>query len=169
MTQTSPSEAPVVARLSPSPLRRALAAVLLIGVGGLLLGAGVEEAPTPLAVRVLLVGAGAVLVGLAVAMWRATARGLELTKEVLRDTSGQVLVRVDQIRGIERGAFALKPAAGFVLRLDHAAPAVWVPGLWWRVGRRLGVGGVAGRIEARVMAETIETMVLLRSRPDLQG
>ena len=35
-------------------------------------------------------------------------------------------------------------------------PAAWTPGIWWRLGRRIGVGGLTG--EDAAMAELLEEL-----------
>ena len=42
---------------------------------------------------------------------------------------------------------------GFVVRARNSMPAAWTPGIWWRMGRRIGVGGLTGEGEA--MAELL--------------
>jgi hypothetical protein len=39
---------------------------------------------------------------------------------------------------------------------------MWVPGLWWRIGRSVGVGGMTGAAETKMMAEMIEAMIAVR-------
>ena len=78
-----------------------------------------------------------------------------LTDTDLRDSDGVVLARLDQIIRVDRGAMAMKPANGFTLVLDARQPFGWAPGMWWRLGRRVGVGGVAVAHQAKFMAEVI--------------
>jgi hypothetical protein len=33
---------------------------------------------------------------------------------------------------------------GFVVRARNSVPAAWTPGIWWRLGRCMGVGRLAG-------------------------
>jgi hypothetical protein len=40
----------------------------------------------------------------------------------------------------------------------------WVPGLWWRIGKRVGVGGVTPSQPARYMAEVMSAMILEREQ-----
>jgi hypothetical protein len=99
----------------------------------------------------------------AVRLQKATAHGLELTREALRDTSGDVLARVDQIDRVDRSMFAFKPSNGFLVVLNRRGANAWRPGLWWRVGRRVGVGGMANAPQTKAMAEVISAMLLERS------
>jgi hypothetical protein len=148
--------AAVIARLSPSTPRRAAGTALFAALGATLLwlaAAGDAGAPGS---RLVLAASGAGALWAGVRLWAATAVALELTATELREAGGgRVVARLDDIRAVARGALALKPANGFLLTLHGPAPAAWAPGLWWRVGRRVGVGGVTSRREARALAEAI--------------
>lgn len=94
-------------------------------------------------------------------MRRATEARIELTREVLRSSTGEVLARVANVSGVERGAFAFKPSNGFLVRLHTAeAPGAWRPGLWWRRGTFVGVGGVVPGGQSRAMAEVLTALIL---------
>ena len=95
-------------------------------------------------------------------MRRATQVRIELTRDVLRDTEGETLARVDEIQAIDRGFLAFKPSNGFLVRTRTAGERTWRPGLWWRVGRRIGVGGVASAAEARAMADILAAILAER-------
>jgi hypothetical protein len=151
--------APVIARLYPSAPRRAIGVVILVSLGVLVLWIAMATPPQALGWRVFMLAGGAAAVWGAVRMWQATAIGLELTATELREDGGRVLARVAEIRDVSRGPLAFKPSNGFLLTLDRPGPRVWAPGLWWRVGRRVGVGGVTSRDEARFMAETIANLI----------
>ena len=40
-----------------------------------------------------------------------------------------------------------------MVKLSRRMTAGWAPGVWWRFGRRLGVGGSVSGFEAKAMAE----------------
>lgn len=152
----------VLARLHASPVRRWLGIGLLAVLGAALLWLALSGPAQQGWARALLALAGLAAVALGDVMRRATAHGLELTRHALRDTSGRVLVEVDQIARVHRGVFAFKPSNGFTLRLSQAHGASWMPGLWWRFGRQLGVGGVIPGTQAKYMAEVLEHLIAQR-------
>jgi hypothetical protein len=78
-----------------------------------------------------------------------------LTVDGLFDTGGRCLARWEDIDRIDKGTFAFKPSNGFLIVLKRPGPRGWAPGLWWQIGRRVGVGGVTPRQSARFMAETM--------------
>jgi hypothetical protein len=156
----------VLVRLHPSAPRRVVGAGMLVALGGLLIWIAVRHPPADLIWLAFLLVVGAGTLWMAARLWQATSLGLELTTTELREAGGggRVLARFDDILSVDRGPFAVKPTAGFALHLRSAGPRTWVPGLWWRVGRRVGVGGVTHRHEARLMAEIIAERLKARSR-----
>ena len=160
---------PILATLTPSTPRRIIGAGLLMLLGAMMLWVVVTTPPRNPGWLVFLILAGAGAFWLAVRTWQSTSVRLELTRSELRDSRGRVLARMAEVRAIDRGVFAFKPSSGFLLRLESSAPAVWLPGLWWRLGRSLGVGGVTGRDEGKYMAEVIAMMLADRAAADRDG
>jgi hypothetical protein len=154
----------VLATLSPSPARRLLALGLLLALGAILLWVALAQPPAAPGWRLFLLLLGGLVLALAEAMRRATRGRIELTDVGLSETGGRMLAVIEDIAAVERGLFAVKPTAGFLVRLRRPAPAAWAPGLWWRVGRSLGIGGVTGRAEARAMAEILQARLAARDR-----
>ena len=154
----------VLATLTPRPARRWVAVIIQGALGVLLIWLGVVMPEGPVVLRLLLAGLGALALVGAVRMYHATADRIELTRETLSDSQGRVLAQIADITGIDRGAFAFKPSNGFLLHLSTRAPRAWIPGLWWRVGRFVGVGGVTSANEAKAMAEIIAMLVAERKQ-----
>lgn len=149
----------ILARIEVSALLRWIGLGALLAVGGLLVWMALAGPDIAALWRVLLLALAGLALALGARMHGATAVGLELTPEVLRDGTGLVLARVDEIEAVERGAFAFKPSKGFLLRLKAKKPRAWMPGLWWRWGRRLGVGGVTPGHQTKAMAEAIQMLL----------
>ena len=150
----------VIAVVAPSPARRWLAVALLVALGGLLLYLAFSTPPANLFLQAFLVALGLGSVVMGDRIRRATETYVELTDEGLRDGTGRVLARMDEIDRVERGAFAFKPSNGFLVHLKKPGPRAWQPGLWWRMGRKLGIGGVTPAGQAKFMAD----MIALRLR-----
>ena len=149
-----PDENGVYARVQASPARRIFAYAVLFMLGVLLLYLPLMQPPTPFWTIVMLAMGFAALWG-AERLRRATLNVIELTDGEVRDSSGLVLARMDEIELVDRGVFAFKPSNGFTLVLRNKKPRGWAPGLWWRLGRRVGVGGVTSAGQAKFMAEQI--------------
>ncbi|MEB8387435.1 hypothetical protein OO012_09365 [Rhodobacteraceae bacterium KMM 6894] len=144
--------------------RRYFAIATLLVLGGFLIFIALAQPSSSLGVQVFLLASGGVGLWLAERLRRATLLHLELTLDELRWSNGEVLARVDEIVSVDRGVFAYKPSNGFVLRLSGRGPLRWEPGMWWRTGRRLGVGGVASAPQAKAMAEMISAMIAEREK-----
>lgn len=154
-------ETPLIT-LRPSPPRLWFSVLSLGMLGALMVWIALAHPPADLAWRVLLlVGGGAIGWG-AYRIVRLQDRALVLTQDTLTDTAAGLICRVDEIEALNRGVFAVKPARGFALTLARRGPRMWVPGLWWRIGRSVGVGGMTGAAETKMMAEMIEAMIALR-------
>ena len=154
----------VVARIMPSPIRRGFALMVLGFLGVLLELLAFLRPPQAFHLQLFLILLGIAALALTARLYRSTGQGLILTETELNDTAGRLVAPVDEIRKVERGMFAFKPSNGFVLRLKKKQPRAWEPGLWWRSGRTIGVGGVISGAEGRAMADAIS--VLLARRAD---
>ncbi len=150
----SPDEDGVFARITVSPGRRLMALVVLYGFGALLIYMAFSSLAGAFGTVILIALGIAVLVG-AEAMRRNANAELLLTAAGLEDQTGLLLAPIDQIQSVSRGAFAAKPSNGFTLVMKTKQPRGWKPGLWWRIGRRVGVGGVVSAGAAKFMAEQI--------------
>ena len=152
----------VLAVLAPSPARRwfAIATVLTLGATLLSLGTAAPTAGPGWKIFLLALGAGSL--ALAETLRRSTSVSLVLTESELRDSAGRQLCRVADIAGVDRGAFAFKPSNGFLVRLVVPGEWVWRPGLWWRLGKRVGVGGATSGVQGKFMADSISALILAR-------
>ena len=78
-----------------------------------------------------------------------------------------MIALIDEIERVERGMFAMKPSNGFLLRLKSRRQRSWQPGLWWALGRRVGIGGVTPGSQSKVMAQMLEALLVERAQaPD---
>ncbi|SEL87607.1 hypothetical protein SAMN05443999_10927 [Roseovarius azorensis] len=148
--------------LRASTGRRLLGVGALAGLGLMLVYLALVQLP-PAGWLFFMLGTGALLLWLAKRMWRATGGQLELTREGLRSSDGTMIAPLADVAAIERGVFAFKPSNGFLIRLHGKAPKAWQPGLWWRLGRRVGVGGVTASSQAKVMAELMSELATARA------
>ncbi|MCF2871911.1 hypothetical protein L0664_12605 [Octadecabacter sp. G9-8] len=151
----------VIATLQASVMRRLFAYGAVFALGALLILLAFVQPPAQ-GWQLFLIALGAGTLVVAERLRRATLLGIVLTETEVRDTAGQVLTTLDNIRSVDRGAFAFKPSNGFVLRLHERAPRVWAPGLWWRFATRIGVGGVTPAGPAKYMAEQIALRITER-------
>tara|TARA_R110002094_G_scaffold40798_4_gene53173 strand:- start:633 stop:1130 length:498 start_codon:yes stop_codon:yes gene_type:complete len=141
---------------------RRFVGLLSLGLLGFMLIYIAFSQPPSLLWQIFLVLVGAGALWLADAMRRATASVVELTPLGLRDGDGTVIALIDDIQGMDRGFFAFKPSNGFLLKTRKPAPRMWRPGLWWRLGRRIGIGGMTPGHQTKFMSEIIAGMMAKR-------
>ncbi|WOI57052.1 hypothetical protein [Palleronia sp. LCG004] len=146
-----------VSRLGASPTRRVIGVVMICALGALLIWLAVSQ-PAEIFWRLLLIVLGGLGIWCGIALWRATAGSIVLKPEGLFTETDAPLVLMDEIDTVERGAFAFKPSNGFSVKLKEPAPFAWAPGLYWRFGRRIGVGGVTSPGEAKAVAELLQVL-----------
>ena len=151
----------ILARVVASPGRRLLGVGALWTLAFLLVYLALAKPPA-LAWQLFLLAMGGAAAWLGFQMQAATRLCLELTSSELRDSSGACLARIDEIASIDRGMFAFKPSNGFLIRLHAPGARVWRPGLWWRLGRRIGVGGMTSARHTRPMADIISAVIAER-------
>lgn len=156
----------VLASVSATGVRRVIGVGMLMGLGGAMLYIALVAPPQETWLQLFLLVTGAAALILSDSMRRATRWHLELTKDGLRMSDGTLVAPVEMISGIERGMFAFKPSNGFILRLSEPLGRRWLPGLWWRIGRRVGVGGVTPRPQTKFMADTLQALLAERSATD---
>lgn len=155
----------VLARVYASAPRRFLGVGMMAGLGGLMLYIAFATPPAlQWQVFLLMIGGGALWV--AQVMWQATSRHLVLTDQDLRDSEGRVLVTLDNVERVDRGAFAFKPSNGFIIRTRSKQERAWQPGLWWRFGRRVAVGGVTPSSQTKPMADIMAMILADRGQVD---
>ncbi len=156
----------VLTELYASNSRRVLGVGMLAFLGGLLIYAALAHPPSNLGWQVFLIVMGGLSLWAAESMRQATRHGVQLTEEGLRSTDGEVLATLDQIQSVDRSIFVFKPSNGFVVHLNTSAPWRWQPGLWWRMGARIGVGGVTPGGAGKVMSDMLAAMLLKRDKGD---
>lgn len=149
----------ILATVHASGPRRLFGVTSLFVLGGLVIYVALAQPPENLFWRLFLLVLGGATLWLSEMMRRATLLTVELTERQLRCSDGTVIAEVSQIASLDRGTFAFKPSHGFLLRLHEKAPVCWQPGLWWRFGRRVGIGGVTPGPQTRIMADMISAMI----------
>jgi hypothetical protein len=151
----------VIGIVSASTGRRVLGISSLTLLGFLLIYVSFTQPPAILG-QVFLLATGSASLWIADKMRRATATVIELTASELRDSSGELICTLDDIESIDRGFFAFKPSNGFLLRLKKRSNRSWRPGLWWRSGRSVGIGGMTPGHQTKFVSEIISATIAQR-------
>lgn len=153
-----------LARITASAPRRVIGVAAMLGLGALLLYMALTTGAMAPGWKVLLVVLGAGALWMGQVMWQATGHALILTEEALTDSDGTVVARLDGIAKVDRSTFAMKPSNGFLVILKEPAQNVWRPGLWWRVGRRVAIGGVTAGSQTRPVADIMSHLMSQRDQ-----
>ena len=148
--------------LRPSGPRRTLGLVMQGLLGAMLLWLAVAYPPESLALRLFLVAFGIVALMLAQRGWQGSQQGIVLREDGLFQEDGRPIAPLAEIASVDRALFTFKPSNGFLIRLAEPIGRAWVPGMWWRVGRRVGIGGVTGGAETKMLADTLSALVARR-------
>ncbi|MDC1399526.1 hypothetical protein N8306_03270 [Yoonia sp.] len=148
----------IYATVHASPGRRWFGYGVLFSLGAIVLYTTLAHPPA-LHWMIFMLIFGVLMLWLAERLRRTTAMVITLTKDELHDSSGTVLARLEDVYSVERGAFALKPSNGFTLVMKQKGQRSWAPGMWWRMGYRVGVGGVTAAGQSRFMAEKIALQI----------
>ncbi len=154
----------ILVKLEPTQPRRWFGISTLAGLGAILLYIAAVAPPTQPVELLGLLAFAAIFLWAAVRLYRATGETLVLTREAITSTSGETLCTVAEIDSTDRGFFAFKPTNGFLIRLKTTGPRRWSPGLWWRVGKRIGIGGVTSPRQAKEMVAIIDLMLAERQQ-----
>lgn len=148
--------------LHPSAPRRAVGFAMQVALGLLLIWIAVVHPPENPLWLVFLVIAGIAVLMLARKGWIGSRAAIVLDAEGLRGSDGRPIALLADIASVDRALFSFKPSNGFLVRLRAPAPRAWVPGMWWRVGRRVGIGGVTGGAQTKLLADALSVLVAER-------
>lgn len=152
----------VMAKVGASLTRRWMGVGALYALAVFVIYLAFAESPA-FGWQIFLVVFGLAAMWLADAMRRATGHTIELTRRELRYSTGELLARVENIESVDRGLFAFKPSNGFLVKVkDKEDLRTWYPGMWWRLGRQIGVGGVTLGYQTKFMSEMLSAMIAER-------
>lgn len=145
-----------IVKVEPSPPRRLLGVGLLLVVGFLLIVTGMASIQVTNPYSLIQIGVSLAVFWSAWRVYRATSSHIVLKGGCIISSDGTLIARVDKITRVDRSLFAFKPTNGLLLLLDEPMASAWQPGLWWRIGRRVGIGGCTPRSQAKQLAEVLE-------------
>ncbi|MGB3245258.1 MAG: hypothetical protein WBB25_12030 [Sulfitobacter sp.] len=148
----------VLAEMRATPSRRVAGLFSLLALACLLIYVVLTRPPEQ-PWQILLLGLGLGAFWVALKMYHATASAVLLTDQGLHDADGTLIVALADIRHVDRGFLAFKPSHGIVLRAATAGGAQWRPGLWWRIGTRIGIGGMTPAHQAKTMSRQLDELI----------
>jgi len=146
-------------RIGSSPARRTFLLVCMAVLGVLLVWLGFSAAEGGLLIQVILIGLGVLTLAGLPRFYRAASRALILVEAGLVDSDGTMICEIENIASVERGTFAFRPSNGFMIRTKESGAFGWEPGMWWRIGKRLGVGGILNVSQTKLMADMLTAQI----------
>ena len=148
--------------LRPSAPRRVVGLAIQLALGALVLWIAVTSPPSNPLWLVFLIAFGVAALMLAQKGWRGSAQGIVLSEAGLHVEDGTPIAPLGDIASVDRALFSFKPSNGFLIRLREPLGRAWSPGMWWRLGRRVGIGGVTGGADTKIVADALSFMVAER-------
>lgn len=145
----------VIVKIQPSVVRRIFAAIILCISGFVMINFAFSPTAQSILLKLTLICLGLVFLWQALVNFRATDAALFLKREGLFDEHGTLICSLSNIALVERSWFSFKPSNGFLLRLHEPQSRKWVPGFYWRMGRRLGVGGSISPAQTKEMSDKL--------------
>lgn len=149
----------ILVKLEVAPARRIFGVGMLVGLGVVILYISAVSPPSNIFSIALLIAISAGFFWAGKRLYDVTADAIILTREDITTASGRVLCRIEDIAKVDKGFFAFKPTNGFLILLKTPSERSWAPGLWWHLGKRIGIGGVTSPRQAKEMAAIISMMV----------
>lgn len=145
--------------------RRMFGVIAVIGLGLTLLYICALYPPSRVIALILLTILGFVFVWAGYRLFQSTKDAIILTREGISTESGKLLCDINDITSVDRGFFAFKPSNGFLIRLKSAGNRSWAPGMWWHLGKRIGIGGVTSPRQSKEMVSILQILLAERDAP----
>lgn len=152
----------ILFEIRPSTPRRIFGALVMFLLGTLLIYIAFASPPADLGWRAFLILIGIAALVNGVRGWQASEGAIVLTERGLFDHEGAVIAAIDQIEKVDRALFTFKPSNGFLVKMTEKQPFKWSPGMYWRIGKRVGIGGVTSGAETKIVADSLSMMVATR-------
>lgn len=157
-----PDMSEILVKLEVAPSRRIFGVGTLVGLGAILIYIALAHQPDNILSLLIVVALGGSFLWAGQILWNSTGETLILTRESISTGSGRILCTIDEIKKIDKGFFAFKPTNGFLVLLKTPTARSWSPGIWWHLGKRIGIGGVTSPRQAKEMAAMISMMIIER-------
>ncbi|MCY4460697.1 MAG: hypothetical protein OXC26_09940 [Albidovulum sp.] len=149
----------VICILEPSPARAFIGAFLLTLLAAILFYIGIIDTSKELATQIALPVLGVASLISAYKIYSVSRDKLLLTQDELRTGDGTLVADIGNIERVETGMLAFKPSNGFLVILKTPMRRAWQPGLWWRFGKRIGIGGITSKHGGKALAGAIVTLM----------
>ena len=66
-----------------------------------------------------------------------------------------LIFKMDEIERIDVSPYTFKSANGFIILLKTKSSFKFIPGLYWRLGNRISIGGLVSKNESKFLSTTL--------------
>lgn len=149
----------IIVKIQPSFGRRLFGIIILCLSALVMLNFALKGSAHSTVLKFILFGLGVMFLWQAQSSWRFANAALILKREGLFDDQDRLICSMSNIAGVDRGWFSFKPSNGFLLRLKKPVGRKWYPGLFWLIGKRMGVGGAISPVQTKEMSDKLILLI----------
>ena len=81
--------------------------------------------------------------------------GFLINQSGLFNLDGSVICEIGDIERIDVSPYTFKSANGFIVILKTKSSFKSIPGLYWRLGKRISIGGLVSKNESKFLSQTL--------------
>ena len=81
--------------------------------------------------------------------------GFLINQSGLFNLDGSIICKMDDIERIDISPYTFKSANGFIVILKTKSSFNLTPGLYWRLGKRISIGGLVSKSESKFLSQTL--------------
>ena len=145
----------VILKIKPSAGRRIFGIIILCLVAVIMMNYAFGDKAQSIVLRFILLLMAVVFLWQAQANLRFIGAALILKREGLFDDQGALICSLSNINQIDRGWISFKPSNGLLVRMHKPMALKWSPGLYWRFGKSLGIGGMVSPVLTKEMSDKL--------------
>ena len=81
--------------------------------------------------------------------------GFLINQSGLFNLDGSIICEIGDIEKIDVSPYTFKSANGFIVILKTKTSFKSIPGLYWRLGKRLSIGGLVSKTESKFLSQAL--------------
>ncbi len=144
-----------ILKIQPSASRRIFSVLILSLSAGVMIYFAITDPEQSIVLKLILLFLAGIFLWQVQASLRFPNAALILKRDGLYDDQGELICRLSNIALVDRGWFSIKPSNGFLLRLHEKTSIKWLPGVYWRIGKRMGVGGAISPAQTKEFSDKL--------------
>ncbi len=144
-----------IVKIQPSASRRFFSIFILCLSAGVMIYFAITDPAQSIVLKLILLSLAGIFLWQVQANLRFPNAALLLKRDGLYDDQCEIICSLSNIALVDRGWFSIKPSNGFLLRLHEKASIKWLPGVYWRIGKRMGVGGAINPTQTKEFSDKL--------------